>query len=111
MVRLVTYLVDIGMRLGGWVSCLEVIGMCLGGRGERLSGRGPCRMGIWLGGRVPYFGLVCSASLPGGAAGEDRKGMSGGVWNVGSIMWNVMCGGSIGRDGQLELNSCGYTIT
>ena len=31
---LVTYLVDIGMRLGGRVPCLEVIEMCLGGWGE-----------------------------------------------------------------------------
>ena len=28
-----------------------------------------------------------------------------------SIMCNVRCGGSVGRDGQLELNSCGYTIS
>ena len=73
---LVTYLVDIGMRLGGRVPCLEEIGMSLGGWAERLCGRGPCRMGIRLGGRVPYLGLVCSACLPGGAAGEDRKGVS-----------------------------------
>ena len=31
--------------------------------------------------------------------------------NVSSIICNVTCGASIGRDGQLELNSCGYTIT
>ena len=33
-------------------------------------------MGIRLSGRVPCLGLVCSASPPGGAAGEDRKGVS-----------------------------------
>ena len=76
LVWLVTYLVDIGMRLGGWVPCLKEIGLRLGGWGERFSGRGPCRMGIRLSGRVPCLGLVCSASPPGGAAGEDRKGVS-----------------------------------
>ena len=43
---LVTYLADIGMRLGGRVPCLKEIGMGLDGWGKRLRGRGPCRMGI-----------------------------------------------------------------
>ena len=62
----------------GGVLCVKEIGMCLGGWGERLSGMGPCRMGIRLGGCVPYLGLVCSACLPGSAAVEDRKGVSEG---------------------------------
>ena len=74
---LVTYLVDIGMQLAGRVPCLEEIGMCLGGWRERLRGRGPCRMGIRLGGHATYLGLVCSACLPRDAAGEARKGVSG----------------------------------
>ena len=90
---LVTYLVDIGMRLGGQVPCLRKIGMCLGERREQLRGRGPRRMGIRLGGRVPYLDLVNSACLPGGATGEDRKGESGDKWIealcvcVGVCMW------------------------
>ena len=56
----------------GWVPCLAEIGLYLGGWGERVSGKDPCRMGIRLGGGVPYLDLVCSACLSGGAAGNDR---------------------------------------